>query len=392
MIFLDKPYASYFLANTLVETQAPVFIQNVSVPLMNRLNLSTLRDLLGQIREQQHYPLLTTSENAFELLEKHLPESQLVRNISLFKNKVNFRKWMKQIDPSFFFLELPLHELSQLDPGRLPFPVILKPAVGYASWGVHRIANEQEWFTVCEELQKELHVSNSLYSGAVFDSTTFIVEEWIEGDEYAIDAYFDYAGSPVIVNIFKRMFLHENDTSDRIYYTSKAVLRESLDSIEDFLQTVGKKANLVNFPLHLEVRMKPNGKLAPIEVNPLRFAGIGTTELGFYAYGVNPYEAFIQQTKPDWDKILLSMDDSIYSFFCADIPTDIHPESIDDFDVEGLKQQFTDLLHSYIPNDPRTLAVLFYRTKCLADNQTYLDLDLSQFIRQKHSVEDTLYR
>ncbi|MGC5326482.1 ATP-grasp domain-containing protein [Brevibacillus sp. SYSU BS000544] len=386
MIFLDKPYASPFLADTLAKTQAPVFIQNVSVPSQSRLNVTSLPGLLGQIREQKHYPLLTTSENAFELLEKHLPDSQLVRNISLFKNKINFRKWMKQIDPSFFFLELPLHELSQLDPKALPFPVILKPAVGYASWGVYRITNEQEWFTICEQLHNELLLSDSLYSGAVFDSTTFIVEEWIQGDEYAIDAYFDYSGAPVIVNVFKRMFLHENDTSDRIYFTSKAVLQESIDSIKAFLETMGSKANLVNFPLHLEVRIKRNGQIAPIEVNPLRFAGIGTTELGYFAYGVNPYEAFIQQDVPDWDNIQSTMDDSVYSFFCADIPTTIHPDSITEFNVEALKKQFSHLLHSYMPNDPRTLAVLFYRTDRLEDNQKYLELDLSQYIKHSESI------
>lgn len=383
LIILDKPYVSPFLASTLVETKVPVItIGDVSVPNHNRLNHTTQHDLIQNLIVQDHYPVLTNSENAFAQLEKHLPDSTLVKNISLFKNKVMFRHWLSQIYPSFFFREVSISELSTINPDDLPFPIIIKPAVGYASLGVYRVANRDEWSAVSKLIEAEVQLSTKLYPNSVYDSSTFIIEEWIQGSEYAIDAYFNEAGEPVVLNVFKRMFSHEGDTSDRIYYTSKQVLQEALTSVQAFLQTIGQKASLHNFPLHVEIRMKANGELVPIEVNPLRFAGIGTNELGFYAYGVNTYESFIKQSKPDWDAIIQSMDDSIYSFFCADIPNSIDTDTIVSIDEAGLRRQFSNVLHSYtlFPKDPCTFTVLFYKSETLDENKELLTLDLSQFL------------
>ncbi|MGD8190547.1 ATP-grasp domain-containing protein [Brevibacillus ginsengisoli] len=384
MFILDKPYVSPFLASTLVDTQMPVMIMgDVAVPERHRLNLLTQQDFIQNLMRQNHYPVLTNSENAFSQLEKHLPDSSLVRNISLFKNKVTFRRWLSQIYPSFFFREVSITELATINPATLPYPIIIKPAVGYASLGVYRVVNQDEWYAVSKLIKAEVQLSNKLYSNTVYDSSTFIIEEWIQGSEYAIDAYYNESGEPVVLNVFKRMFFHDGDTSDRIYYTSKEVLNEALASVQSFLHTIGQKAKLNNFPLHVEIRMKENGELVPIEVNPLRFSGIGTNELGFYAYGVNTYESFIKQTKPDWDSILASMDDSLYSFFCAGIPNSIDPDIISSVDEEGLRRQFAHVLHSYslFPKDPATFAVLFYKSESSEENKRLLTLDLSQFLR-----------
>lgn len=389
MIILDKPYVSPFLSSTLADTQVPVIINgDISVPHADRLNHLTHQELIQQMTDNDHHPILTNSENAFVQLEKQLPNSALVEKISLFKNKLLFRQWLHNYYPSFFFRDVSITELSTIDPNDFSFPIIIKPAVGYASLGVYRVANKNEWYATCKLIEAEVQLSNKLYPNSVYDSSTFIIEEWIQGNEYAIDAYFNQAGEPVVLNVFKRMFSHEGDTSDRIYYTSKQVLKEALSSVQSFLQVVGQKAELRNFPLHVEIRMKSNGELVPIEVNPLRFAGIGTNELGYYAYGVNTYKSFIQQTKPDWDSILSTMDDSIYSFFCADIPNSIDPNMIESVDEEGLRRNFSQVLHSYtlFPKDPCTFAVLFYKSDSLEENRQLIDLDLSPFLRRSNLV------
>lgn len=71
------------------------------------------------------------------------------------------------------------------------------------------------------------------------------------------------------------------------------------------------------------MRIDRDGQIFPIEVNPLRFAGIGTNELGVYAYGINACEYFFKQQKPDWGNIVNQMNDSIYSFCCAEIDASI---------------------------------------------------------------------
>ncbi len=389
MIILDKPYCSPFLAKTLVESQVPVVtLGNIFVPFENNMNRMTPGELYSKLQEKDDYPLLANSENAFVQLEKHLPDSPLIKNISIFKNKALFRRWLKQVYPSFFFLEISSNDISRIKPSELPFPVIIKPAVGYASLGVHRVADENEWNAICKLIETEIQLSSRMYPDSVFDSSTFIIEEWIQGSEYAVDAYFSETGEPVVLNVFKRMFLNDGDTSDRIYFTSKQVLEEALPSIQSFLDVVKEKANLTNFPIHMEIRIKDNKELIPIEVNPLRFAGIGTTELGFHAYGINPYESFIKQHKPDWKQIISSMDDAIYSFFCADIPTSIDPDMITSIDLDELQKHFQHVLHSYalFPKDPRTFAVLFYRSENLEENKKLLELDLAQFLHSRDFV------
>ena len=61
----------------------------------------------------------------------------------------------------------------------------------------------------------------NLYPTKVLDTNTFIIEECIEGDEFAFDAYYDEFGNPVLLNTFKHYFASRNDVSDRVYYTSK---------------------------------------------------------------------------------------------------------------------------------------------------------------------------
>ena len=50
------------------------------------------------------------------------------------------------------------------------------------------------------------------------------MEEYVEGEEYAIDCYFDEKGEVVILNILHHKFSSGRDTSDRVYSTSKEII------------------------------------------------------------------------------------------------------------------------------------------------------------------------
>lgn len=141
--------------------------------------------------------------------------------MDILKNKVIFRKTLSRHYKDFFFTEVSLKELEELDSNILPFPIIVKPAIGYSSIGVHRIDKVEEYNETIKQLKFEMEVTGSEYPIEVINSQTFIIEKLIEGNEYAVDAYFSEDGEPVILNLFKRMFRHEKDMSDRIYYTSK---------------------------------------------------------------------------------------------------------------------------------------------------------------------------
>lgn len=387
MIILSKPYVSEVLTQTLRNIKTPVVkADHVIVANEQELKVVTERALSDLYQSQEFPSVLCNSEASLQLLCKNLEHHPIGKVINLFKNKAAFRQFIQDEFPHFFYQTIRLNEWDSIDPSDLPFPVVIKPVVGYSSIGVYRLENAGQWFEVKRTLQQVLAKGSQMYSKDVVNANELIIEQWLDGTEYAIDAYFDSNGSPIILNIFARKFMHQGDTSDRIYYTSKYVIKELLGPITEFLSKVGKKLNLVNFPLHAEVRKTTEGHIVPVEINPMRFAGIGTTELGIHAYGINSYESFFQQMRPDWDAILHEMDDAVYSFFCAEYELN-EMEAMIGFDHEGLKKSFQNILeYRIMPEEFNTFAVVFYRSETHLENHRLLRLNLAPFMISEQNI------
>lgn len=387
MIILDRPYVSELLADTISKNKIPVIkLNEVFIPNESTINLKKVDDLLIEL-EKGNSPILFNSENGLNILSKYAPNHYLTTVTDILKNKVTFRKTLSRHYTDFFFTEVSLKELEELDPSALPFPIIVKPVIGYSSIGVHRIDKVEEYKETIKQLKFEMEVTSSEYPIEVINNQSFIIEKLIEGDEYAVDVYFTEDGEPVILNLFKRMFRHEKDMSDRIYYTSKQVINESLNKIQKFLRTISSFFALKSAPIHIEIRIDKD-QIVPIEVNPLRFAGIGTNELGVHAYGVNACEYFFKQEKPDWENIVNQMDDSIYSFCCAEIDASIDCKQVVSINHEAFKQNFGEILE-YRPmnvNESSTFAVIFHKSPDLNENRRLLNLDLNQYITLKEMV------
>jgi len=382
MIILDKPYVSALLSSSLQQLDTPVLkLGNVQIPEEEKLTVLQEALFFEQL-EKSSAPLLFNSENGLNMLMNYLPESKFAEWISLFKNKAEFRRRMTKIYPSFYFREVSIQDLYEIPLESIPFPIIIKPVIGYSSVGVYRIDSVEDWHHTVKKLIDEINDSASAYPDDVIDSRTVILEELIQGEEYAIDAYFTKEGKPVILNLFKRMFANDKDMSDRIYYTSKSVLRETLAPIMDFLEKLGNIDALASFPLHFEVRITKEGQVVPIEVNPFRFAGIGTTELGIHAYGINVYEYYFNQLKPNWEEKIEAMDNGIYSFLCAEFDPSISLELIRTVDHENFQKQFNEILdYRYMDYKKYPIfSVVFFKHSTFGENKRLLTLDLSNFI------------
>lgn len=108
-----------------------------------------------------------------------------------------------------------------------------------------------------------IHNLQSNFPKEVLDTSNFIIEEYIKGEEYAIDAYFNKDGEIMILNILHHKFSSGADTSDRVYSTSKEIIYENKNRVEGFLQPIVDKLNLRNFPLHVEIRINEEEKFPP---------------------------------------------------------------------------------------------------------------------------------
>lgn len=342
MFILEGPYISNFIEQTIIEN-CFLIIDTPFLKTRKRyqdFNLISEKEAISVLENEKDI-LYSNSENVIEWVEKNLQKTQYPKFIQLFKNKVNFREVIQSLYPDFYFQKIEMDNLKTIDINSIPFPVVIKPSVGFFSLGVYTIENASEWLPTIKKLEEELKEIQSLYPLEVVNTNTFIIEKYINGKEFAVDCYFNQDGEAVILNILEHQFSSSKDVSDRLYFTSKKIIEDLHDKTLLFLNRLSKLTGLKNFPLHLEMRVTLNNEIIPIEGNPMRFGGWCTTaDLAYYAFGINAYELYQNQQKPNWDHILNLMNNDYYGLVILDNSTGIKAENIAAFDYNKLLSKF----------------------------------------------------
>ncbi len=381
MFILNPPYISNLLTDTIKKNNYTVLNNEAAKALGTYNFLLSDEQAINEAFNNKGFKLYTNSENSLEWIIKNLDKTEIPEKINLFKDKSKFRNLLKPIYPNFYFKELTYEELKNSDGANFKYPFIIKPAVGFLSFGVYPVHNTDEFKTIINNLDNDIEKFKDIFPKEVVNASNFLIEEMIEGDEYAIDAYYNKNGEGVILNIFHHPFFDANDVSDRVYYTSKDIIIKYLNKFENLINKVGKLADLKNFPMHLELRVKDDN-IIPIEINPMRFAGWCDVDVAYYAYGINIYEYYMSDKKPNWEEILKNKGSEMYYFTGADIPSSINRQDIKSVNYEKYLSQI---------NEPLDIRKIDYKTKplfaivigCARDKseiKTLLDMDLSQFI------------
>ena len=109
----------------------------------------------------------------------------------------------------------------------------------------------------------------------------------------------------------------------------------------EFLTEIGRRAGLADFPVHTELRLDGAGRVAPIEVNPMRFGGWCATDLAHFAYGVNPYRSYLLGERPDWDRIARETAGRTTALIVSDLPSSVDLAAIESVDYEGFAARFS---------------------------------------------------
>jgi len=347
MLIIDKPYVSDFLIETIKRNNIPVLETGYSKQYKRDIGPTLLSEeqFIAKLQNIGYPQIYSNSENAIGWIAKHLSFNKLPQTISLFKDKTKFRELIASIYPDFYFKPIEVHQLDTISITELSFPFIIKPATGFFSMGVYKVNNQAEWEQTKHDILPEIEQVRHLYPAEVLNTNTFIIEEYIEGEEFAFDAYFNEDGQPVLLNTFKHFFASSEDVSDRVYYTSKHIIEDYRALFTDFLKHIGELTSIKNFPVHVEVRINDKGQPIPIEINPLRFGGWCTTaDLTYHAFGFNPYEYYFSSQKPDWESILAKQNDHLYSVIVLDNSTGVDAKQIKSFDYNRLTSQFSNLL------------------------------------------------
>ena len=386
MFFADKPYISDFFKQTVRDNNIPVVGTEIAekLELYGGTNIINEKAAIEMARASGDLRIYTTSENAIGWISKHLAFSNLPEKIALFKDKVKLRELTQSLFPDFYFKEVCVEDLKRIEIKDIPLPFIIKPAVGFFSMGVRKVTSHADWLSTVDSILAEMDKNKSAYPEAVLNTSSFIIEQCIEGDEYAFDAYFNASGEPVVLSILKHTFASETDVSDRVYTTSKEIIEENLADFTDFAGKIGNLAQLRNFPVHIEVR-RENGVLLPIEVNPMRFGGWCTTaDISHLAYGFNPYLCYFLQEKPNWAEALKGKEGKLYSLVVLDNSTGVPVNDITAFDFEKLLSTFEKPmeLRKLDHKEHSVFGFLFTETRVdnFAELKRILDSNLSEFI------------
>ncbi|MDV7186611.1 ATP-grasp domain-containing protein [Lutibacter sp. TH_r2] len=343
MILIDHPYVSDFLIETIKSNRFPIVSTKAARDLISEENLNWIseKEAIQAFKENPNQLIYSNSENVISWVENKLDFTKLPSQIDVFKDKIKFRELLKDVYPNYFFKGIPFEDLDSLPIDKMPFPFIIKPSIGFFSLGVHKVDEASEWPITLEKIQNEIHHIKDFYPSEVLNTNNFIIEECIEGEEYAVDCYYNEKGEAVVLNIMHHIFSSGKDVSDRIYSTSKEIIETNLPIIQQLVNTIGTKTNLKNFPIHIEVRIDKNETIIPIEVNPMRFGGWCTTsDISHYAYGINSYQYFLNQQKPNWNEILKAKKGKTYSLVLLDNNSGIEAKNIKSFNYNQLLADF----------------------------------------------------
>ena len=301
----------------------------------HKLNLVNDKEFVEQY--QQSGKLYAVSENALVWLYPHLAGSELIEKVKIVKDKAEFRKICAKIFPDFYYKEVEMNELRSLNPDELPLPLVIKPAVGFLSVGVYIVRSKEEWNAALDDIDKNFAKQCAVFPETVVKSGKFVLEDFIQGEEYAVDAYYDKDGKPNIINIFHHIFKSETDVSDRLYCMSKEIFEKNYGPFNQFLIDLNGVLNLRNFPMHVEFRVDKNsGKAIPIEVNPLRFAGMCLNDLTRHTCGLLPVQCYFEGIHPDYATMWNGIEDDVFSFVVLDKPY----ETMKALDFEKIKKHF----------------------------------------------------
>jgi hypothetical protein len=388
VFILDEPYVSEYLKNAVIESGLPV----LDTPVASHHLAGTPARLLSakEFAREARKPgarIYSNSENAIGWIAANLADTDLPRQIVALKDKARFRELLRELHPEFYFAELCLDDLDAFDPSVVPKPFVIKPAVGFFSVGVHVVESDGAWPQVARRIRADVEDRGALYPGEVLEMERFIIEEVVQGEEFAVDAYYRENGEPVVVDIMEHLFASGDDVSDRVYYTSPALVEKWREPLGDYLREVGRLAGLHDFPVHAELRVDSAGRITPIEINPMRFGGWCAADMAWWAFGQNPYAHYLADTQPDWSTIATERSGSACGLIVADIAPDVRLEDIVSVDYEGFVGRFSqpvDLRRTDFNRQP-VFAFLFVAVP--GDDMSELDAvlhaDLGQYLRMR---------
>ena len=322
--------------------------------------------------------VIIATETVLDEALKKLDDDEKRELISRLKNQVTCRQMLTSIFPDFFFREIPVRDLPEieLDPKEKYF---VKPIKGYWGSAAFPVDAQTDRVALMREIEAQLTKRTNLFSDQIIAKDRLIVEEFLEGEEYAVDMFFDDSGQPVITNICHHPLPKKLDYLHVVYYTSNEVFRDLYPRFIEFFNGLNQSLHARSIPIHGEFKLH-KGKLTPIELNPLRFGSDGFADLSFHAFGFNPFLCFAENRAPDWEALWKGREEKIFAFYLGYNGTDLDTGRFRP-DLRNFRRLFSHILSDTAMNYQDTLAfaVMYIEEDSLERIHELLEVEFNEY-------------
>ncbi|MDP8203262.1 MAG: ATP-grasp domain-containing protein [Candidatus Tenebribacter mawsonii] len=265
------------------------------------------------------------TESALEIILEKSEDIAFINAVNMLKDKYKFRKLMNNMYKNFYFKKVNLDDLESTPLDRSK-KYIVKPVKGFFGTAVKELTDKTDISIITEEIRNELEENTKYFSESVLSKNELIIEQFIEGEEYAVDMYYNEFGEPEILNIYHHPIPDRVEYFHILYYTNKDIFAKFYDRLKTIFVELNQYLNIINFPIHAEFKLE-NEQLIPIEMNPLRYGGFGLADLAYHAFGFNPFNAFFSNFKPNWQKIWDKRNEQHFGWVLGYNGTDIDVET-----------------------------------------------------------------
>ena len=142
---------------------------------------------------------------------------------------------------------------------KIGYPIVLKPSLGYGSWGVTMIKSEIE---LKEKFKRILNLSIQ-----EFVSDQLLIEEYLQGPELNVDSIV-YQGKVIFANICEKPLIDDTQGFAEVEFITPSRFNEGeIDKILSINQLLVEELGIYNSVLHVEMRLTAQGPKI-LEINP----------------------------------------------------------------------------------------------------------------------------
>jgi len=330
------------------------------------------------LRFKQGEKIIISTETVLDDVLQRLDDPEKKDLISILKNKVKCRQMLTALFPDFFFKELSIPDLPklELDPHERYF---VKPIKGYWGSAAYPLDKDTDRGWLVKEISRQLQKRTDIFSGHVVAKDRLIVEEFIDGEEYAVDMFFNEDGKPVITNICYHPLPKKLEYLHVVYYTNYDGFHLLYDNLIRFFTQLNETLHARNMPIHGEFKLH-KGKLTPVELNPLRFGSDGFADLSYHAFGFNPFLCFANNCSPDWDKVWQGREKKVYAFYLGYNGSNLDISKYRP-DFRNFRRLFSNILADNAMNYQSTLAfsVMYIEENSLDRIQELLEIEFNEY-------------